>query len=303
VYRDFLRGRATAVLVASALLGAGATDAAASPRRSFQVVIISIDGLRPDALSEAATPNIMRLARRGSYTLRAETVTPSETTPGHASMLSGYTPKVHKITWDEWKPEKGNITVPTLLSTAKACAFQTVMVVGKNKLQHVAPQGGIFVFAPRGDDDVINEAVVRALLPFDILFVHLPNVDLVGHSKGWMSSEYMTQLSYTDQSLGRLLSAIPANATIILSADHGGSAFDHGTERSQNMTIPWMISGPGIAVGKALTTHVKTMDTAVTAASILGLFMPADTQGKTITEAILADGPTMPDIIHDPTDY
>jgi len=285
------------------LVAFGANAASAAQRRSFQVVIISIDGLRPDALSDSGTPNITRFARRGSHTLRAETVTPSETTPGHASMLSGYTPKVHKITWDDWKPEKGNITVPTLLSTAKKCALQTVMVVGKYKLLHMAPEGGIFIFAPRGDDDVINEAVVRALLPFDILFVHLPSVDLVGHAKGWMSGEYLAQVAYTDKALGRLLSAIPANATIILSADHGGSGLDHGAEKASNMTIPWMISGPGIAAGKVLLSPVKTMDTAVTAASILGVPMPTGIEGKAILEAMLpADMTGAPEIISDPTD-
>ena len=267
-----------------------------------QVVIISIDGLRPDALSELGTPNIFRLSRRGSYSLTADTVTPSETLPGHSSMLSGVLPKIHKMTWDDnqYRADKGPIQVPTLLTVAKNAALQTVMVVGKEKMRHLAPANGIYVEDLRGDDAVVNEAIVRAMLPFDVLFVHLPSVDLTGHSNTWMSPNYMTQLAGTDRAVGRLLSAIPATATIILTADHGGLGANHGVECNENMKIPWMISGPRIQANRAIKVNVKTMDTAVTAAAILGLQIPgADVSGKILSEAILPYAP-MPDVIPSP---
>ena len=267
-----------------------------------QVVIISIDGLRPDVLSDATTPTILGIARRGASTLKAETVVPSETTPSHASMLSGYLPKTHKIVWDGWQPERGMITVPTLLSTARQAGFQTVMVVGKHKLLHIAPEGGKFLSMPSNDDAVINEAMVWAGTGFDVLFVHLPEVDLTGHAKGWMSADYMARVVATDRAIARLLPAIPFNATIIITGDHGGTAFDHGAERTENMRIPWIITGPTIAGGKTITAAVKTMDTAATAARILGLILPADIAGKPVAEAILQTPTYYPDVLSDPRD-
>ena len=81
-----------------------------------KVAIISIDGLRPDALLTVGAPNILALADRGAYTWQARTIMPSLTLPSHVSMLSGFTPDVHSIVWDEYIKERRPIPVPTLLS-------------------------------------------------------------------------------------------------------------------------------------------------------------------------------------------
>jgi hypothetical protein len=309
--RQWLR-RAGGICTWAAVLGtsisafATPTPRPTAPSPSYvipnQVVIISIDGLRPDALSERGTPYIWALSRRGSYSLSAETVTPSETLPGHSSMVSGVLPKIHKMTWDDnqYRADKGPIQVPTLFTVAKTAALQVVMVVGKEKLRHLAPANGIYVEDLRGDDAVVNEAIVRAMLPFDVLFVHLPSVDLNGHVTTWMSPSYVGQVNDTDRAVGRLLTAIPATATVILTADHGGLGANHGLEVNENMKIPWMISGPRILPNHALKVGIKTMDTAVTAAAILGLQIPgADVTGKVVSEAILPVAP-MPDVIPSP---
>ena len=272
-----------------------------------RVVIISIDGLRGNVVNDINTPTLMAIARRGTYTLEARTVNPSETTPAHASMLSGFTPKLHGINWDGYKPER-SIAVPTLLSIARQASFQTTMIVGKSKLRHVAPEGGIFIPIEGGDEDIriIREATARAGAGWDILFVHLPQVDLVGHSKGWMSPEYLQRVNQTDQLLGGFIRALPFDATIIITADHGGHGTDHGADRAENMLIPWIITGPSIAPGKVLKhvpqSPVRTMDTAATAASILGLFLPSNVEGKVILDA-LVPLQLQPDILQDPTDY
>ena len=56
----------------------------------------------------------------------------------------------------------------------------------------------------------------------NLLFVHLPQVDLTGHASGWMSAEYLAQLQQTDEAVGRLVALLPPEATVILTADHGG---------------------------------------------------------------------------------
>jgi hypothetical protein len=306
--RPFSLLSSAAVLAALAgLATASTTKAPPAPAYVYrpQVVIISIDGLRPDVLSVTRTPNIALLAARGSSAAKAETVTPSETLPGHASMLSGVLPSVHRMTWDdnEYRADKGNITVPTLLTVARDAALLPVAVIGKEKLLHLAPAGGVCVRSDRGDDDVVNEAVVRALLPFDVLFVHLPSVDLTGHGKAWMSIDYLAQVSATDRAVGRLLSVLPVNATVILTADHGGSGTNHGENRLENLRIPWIIAGPSILPGKVLATLVNTTDTAATAAAILGLKLPDSITGKPVTEAfgpLVLRLPSSPSIVPSP---
>ena len=74
-----------------------------TPTPPPRVALISIDGLRPDVLTETQAPNILALAQRGAYTFAAQTVYPSTTLPGHASMLTGVEPSVHGITFDEYQ--------------------------------------------------------------------------------------------------------------------------------------------------------------------------------------------------------
>ncbi len=123
---------------------------------------------------------------------------------------------------------------------------------------------------------------------FDVLFVHFPNTDFFGHSTGWMSDTYLFQLGRTDDALGRLFAALPADTVIIVSADHGGHDLGHGANIPVDMTIPWIIAGPGVREGYALTQPVTTTDTAVTAAYVLGLEFPSAVSGQVVTEAFRA---------------
>src|SRR5687767_8998529 len=60
------------------------------PKQRTRVLIISQDGMRPDALDAEHAPNHMVLMREGMTARRATTVKPSETLASHASMLSGF---------------------------------------------------------------------------------------------------------------------------------------------------------------------------------------------------------------------
>jgi arylsulfatase A-like enzyme len=291
------------VLATSALVAAGACGGTGSPTSplaaspvavaptpapSPKVAVLSVDGLRADAAARAELPNLRGLATRGAYTYAARSVTPSETLPGHASMLSGEEPKVHKITsdWDDFRPEKGFIAVPTVFSVARAAGLRTVMVVGKGKLQHLAPPGTVdsFVLAARGDADVANEAIVQTAAGFDLLFVHFPDLDLAGHAGGWMSAVYLETLARLDEALGRLLAALPPETTVILTADHGGKDHTHGRDIAEDTTVPWIIAGPKVTRRGEMTSRVKQTDTAATALWTLGLSLPSGCAGAVVQE-------------------
>ena len=62
-----------------------------------KVLIIGIDGLRAEALSEARTPNLDRLIARGCYTDRARTREITVSGPGWSSMLTGVCMDKHNV--------------------------------------------------------------------------------------------------------------------------------------------------------------------------------------------------------------
>src|SRR3990172_6441841 len=57
-----------------------------------KVLIISIDGLRPDGLLAADAPNIFALAQRGSYTWDAQTIYPPVSLPSTPPSFSALPP-------------------------------------------------------------------------------------------------------------------------------------------------------------------------------------------------------------------
>lgn len=258
-----------------------------TPAPSPRVVIVSIDGLRPDAVQQMNGTNLSGLATSGAYTWKAQTVMPSNTLPSHTSMLTGYTPARHGITWDDYAPDRGRITLPTIFLAARRAGLGTAMVVGKEKFNTLRDTGDmdVFVGGARTDDDVANQAIVRLQTNAALLFVHLPDVDLSGHATFWMSTSYTDRIMSADRALGRIVSALPANTTVIVTADHGGHDNLHGTNNTLDLSIPWIIAGPRTRKSYALTGAVATVDTAATAAYILGLTLPSDITGKPVLEA------------------
>ena len=251
------------------------------------VVIVSIDGLRPDSLSVERTPNILDMAARGTACWQAQTTFPPITLPSHASMLTGYPPATHGLTWGDYQPARGLSKVPTIFSYARAAGKRTVMVVGKDKLNHLKLDGSLDVYELVGGDDqvIVNHAIVQVMAGADLMLVHLPDVDMSGHNGGWMSDRYLRQVTEADAAVGRLLSALPASATVILTADHGGLGPTHGMDRAQDMTIPWIMIGPDVMENHVVARRISTMDTAATALHVLGLQLASNAVGKTVVEA------------------
>jgi predicted AlkP superfamily pyrophosphatase or phosphodiesterase len=272
---------------AGTALPGGANAPAPSPTPPPKVLIISVDGLRPDALAFGGAAQMMALQSRGTTAAAARTIMPSLTLPSHTSMLSGYAPSVHGVTWNEWDPTRPAL-VPSIFARARQAGRRTVMVAGKTKFHSFDERGALDVFVQAsGNVAVANEAVVQIAAGFDLMFVHLPDVDLTGHGKGWMSPDYLAQVGDADRAVGRILAAIPEGTTVILTADHGGHDNTHGFDQPSDMSIPWVIAGPDVIAGQTLpaTTRVSTMDTAATALYVLGLTLPADAGGRPVAAA------------------
>jgi hypothetical protein len=255
-----------------------------------KVAIISIDGLRPDAIQTAGAANIMALAARGSYTWGAKTIYPSNTLPAHISMLSGYAPDEHGVTWDDYLPSRGPILVPTLFAAARAKGLRTAMVVGKEKFTTFRDTGACdtWVLAAPDDDDVAGRVPTALGARPDLLFVHLPDVDLVGHAKQWMSADYLAAVRRADAAVGRIVAALAPDTTVIVTADHGGRPEGHGSDSPLDTTIPWVIAGPSTAKGKVLRTAILTTDTAATAAFVLGVTLQPDAVGRPVYDAFVS---------------
>src|SRR5690242_9910664 len=83
-----------------------------------KVLLVILDGCRPDGLQQANTPHLDSLWQSGAYTWNGRTVMPSVTLPAHTSMFRGISPQKHGVKAD-------NIYVPS------ASAFPSIIEVAK----------------------------------------------------------------------------------------------------------------------------------------------------------------------------
>ncbi len=263
-----------------------------------RVLILSLDGFRPEAIEMAPMPTLLGLLDISAYTLEARTIYPSSTLPSHASMLTGLCPEKHGVHWNSYNPILGYASGTDIFDLAHAAGLRTVMLVGKEKLRQVTEPDSTDVFEFINDRGTVIAARVAELIPqgFGLMFVHIPTPDWMGHEYGWLSPEQLSVLYRDDQALASILSALDESGLredtlVIVTADHGGHGTTHGTNLPEDMLIPWITFGKGILPGQ-LTTPVSTTDTAATAAWALGLPIPPEWDGLPVLEAFgLADEP------------
>lgn len=277
--------------------------AAAAPQRPSlrsRVLIISVDGLRPDLLLRAKTPYIHELFEGGSYTFWARTVPHAITLPSHVSMLTGVPPRRHGIEWNVDLPLIKPVypKVPTLFEIAKKAGYTTALVAGKMKFNTIAVPGTLdWQFIPETEKAEDADVTARAIELISshrpqVMVVHLPTVDNVGHAVGWATPQQMAAIEQADSHVGAILAALRTanlreSTTVILTADHGGAGRTHMADDVRARHIPWIINGPGIRKGLDLTTFealvINTEDTFATACLLLSLPVHPQVSGNPVS--------------------
>jgi arylsulfatase A-like enzyme len=235
--------------------------------------------------------NLITLMQSGTFTLGAQTVFPSVTLVAHSSMLSGLCPSKHGVFWNEYIPERGYAEGIDLFDLAHAAGLRTDMYVGKEMMRQITEPSSLdnFIYIHDRDSVLMGSLVANFPQDFGLLFVHLLATDVAGHDSGWLSQHQLNTIRLADEALGMLLAELESRGLrdetlIIVTSDHGGLGGGHGTDAREDMTIPWIMAGPGIQP-KTLTTRVHIMDTAATAAFALGLPIPAEWDGVPVYEA------------------
>jgi phosphopentomutase len=135
-------------------------------------------------------------------------------------------------------------------------------------------------------DDHTARAVTDYFARFeaDFAFIYLGSIDIAGHLHGWMSDTYLRQIAVVDEIFGAVLDGLGEDVTAVVTSDHGGHDTVHGTDRPEDLVIPWIISGPGIRVGHRLEREVTALDTAPTLARVMGLRQLRSWQGSAVDE-------------------
>ena len=277
---------------------ARAEDKPATQPAVPHVLIVSIDGLRPDCALRADMPHLRALMIRGSFSFWANTTDVAITLPSHMSMLTGVPPEKHRVTWntDEPHPQQPWPAVPTLFEIAKQAGHTTAVVAGKSKF-NIFQKPGVLNWdsvKEQSDDEVASAAadIIRQHQP-EVMFVHFPDCDRSGHKDGWGTPQQIATIGKADVALGRVLDAIhdvglTDSTLVILSADHGGAGLSHGAGDPRSRHIPWIAAGPNVRHDYDLTHNprlvIHTEDTFATACDALHIPIPSYADGKPVKD-------------------
>ncbi len=267
-----------------------------------RVVLVVLDGLRPDAVQRFELAQFARLARLGASTFRAQTVSPSVTACAMTSLLTGASPERHGLQSDRFQVPRSRGPLHPLPKQLAAHSLPTsafmaqVPFLMSGLAQKLASVAGVSEarFSGKGAIEIFNasqrtlETQRRGLIIF-----HWPDADRAGHAHGWMSPEYAMAAGRMDDALGRLAGAVdltdPSTLLIAL-ADHGGGGRTlkhHDSEHPLDKTIPVVLAG-GAVPPSDLGPSVNLTDVPATILWSLGIQQPESYVGKPLAQAFSA---------------
>ena len=276
-------GAVLVVVAGSLLAGCGITPAESVGAPGRRIVLVSVDGLRADALEHMPALSAMRA--NAQWTDSMLTVVPSLTVPGHLSLFSGRDVSALGVT-SNTLDEKAALALmvngaTSIFQWVRAAGGRTVAIIGGQLVpQHQLAMAQAFFgldalhSAPEATPAIIDQAisVATSLDAPNLLFVHVSSADAAGHLAGWVGAdgalrpEYIAAVRAIDAELGRLTAALePALAAgdlaLAITADHGGghgsgcvvdmpAAREHCTAEPGDRRIPYVLVGAGIPVGR-----------------------------------------------------
>mgnify|MGYP001392225054 CR=1 FL=1 len=246
------------------------------------VIHVSVDGLRPDAvtaLGPALCPNFHLLMVEGAYTLNARTDCDyTNTLPNHSCQMTGRAvlgPEGHGVSFNS--DTGGTIAdahgsyVAGIFDAAHDSGLATALFTGKDKFAlfdrswdgvNGAPdvtgvddgRDKIDLFVYLYDTSSLVDSLVALIGPGgpEYALLHLRDPDSDGHAYGWMSTEYLEAVMRMDAYIGMVIEAVESDpaldgtTAVIVTADHGGTGTDHSDETvPSNYTVQFHAGGRG----------------------------------------------------------
>lgn len=253
-----------------------------------KVILVSIDGMRPDGLLKCKNPYVDELLKTSTYTLDGKTIMPSMTFPCHMSMFLGTRPETHGMKRhlyieDDNRP---NGIVEQLFEAGKDCA----MYYTWERLRYMAKPETlkesyfIHVYAFEHTDSIVTDkaiSFIKSSKP-DFVFIHMVETDEKGgHQAGWMSETYLDYVSCAIYNVKRIIEEAGDEYTVIVTADHGGHDNTHGTDMDEDVTIPMIFHGSEFEKGKKIS-GLSILDIAPTVADIIGIPKVREWEGKSL---------------------
>lgn len=246
VMSRLLRRCAFLTVLLLCLAACAATVPRTGARPESPLLLVSIDGLRADALGRGDTPVLDRLAREGVRTPWMRPSYPVLTFPNHFTLVTGLRPDHHGVVHNSMKdPQLGRFLVADaeaaklpgwwqaepLWTTAERAGIATAVWAWPG---NTAPRDGVLPRYGQAFDASIplEERIERIaawmLAPAGprpgLVAVYLESVDGAGHDHGPHAAATRAAVREVDAAIGRLLARLEQAGVapnLVLVSDHG----------------------------------------------------------------------------------
>jgi arylsulfatase A-like enzyme/Flp pilus assembly protein TadD len=296
---------------------------AAAERPAYDVVLITVDTLRPDHLgcygyTSIQTPHIDQLARAGARFTQAFTPVPI-TLPAHTSLLTGAFPLatgVHDFTGN--RVSSGTATLARILHDH---GYSTAAFIGAPVLdsRFGLNQGFDTYFdhfdlggreevhldaIKRRGDQVVDEAQKWLKLnPRQPVFLwvhlydpHAPYSPPEPYAGRYRGRPYDGEIAFADDQVGRLMDALTQlglleKSLVVLVSDHGESLGEHGEKThgffvyNATLHIACIVKVPG-AAPRVVADEVSLVDVMPTVLQALRIPIPSSVQGRSLLSLV-----------------
>jgi hypothetical protein len=264
-----------------------------TPRLVDQVVIVLVDGLGYHA--SRSMPFLNELRRQGADA-DCRIGLPSLSLPGRAVLMTGAWQEIHGQATN-FNPR--SLPVESLFQTARRQGLRTALAAGSG------PQT---LFAPWIDERIVyrhqdaadsydvakleaelrrmgeaGRALLREKKP-SLFVLDFTIADEAGHGWGAASRQYQAAAQAVDEEIQRLAPEMDlSRSVLIVTADHGHIATGgHGGPEEAVMHVPLVLVGGSVRPGA--TGRAEQVDVAPTVAALLGVDIPASSQGRPLLE-------------------
>ena len=232
------------------------------------VILISVDGLRSDALLTNQAKSFRNFQRllTGSYTLNGRTDCDfTVTLPNHIGML---TSRLTNGDGGHHYTENGTPSEETRLIDADGKIIESIFTVTAANEVHssLIASKKKFILFKQSYGEIIDDYLIDSNGDKQIThllndlkshsrqrsfnFIHFLHPDVAGHTYGWNlspDSKYMQSVAAVDALLGDIFDYLDANpeyserTAIVLTADHGGGAPHHNHHGIGHLSINYVI--------------------------------------------------------------
>lgn len=271
----------------------------AKPKR---VIMIALDGISVEGYQKANTPKLDALMAEGAFSLTTRVAMPSVTLPNWTSHLTGSGPEQHGVVNNGWKIDK--FVLPAV-ETDTDGYYPSVFTILKEEMSEIKTAfyyNWINLFYPYNkkyfdevsylekDEYIPNyqkaiNFIARNQDKPTVVFLYSVHTDHAGHRHKWMSPEYIHSIEEADVQIGKFINEMKEKGLykdthFMFLSDHGGINNGHGGVTTNEMIVPWGITGPKIKKGFKIEEPNNTVNTASVILRLFKIKQPLSWTGE-----------------------